>query len=201
MDGIVSLSDVANIVVFVAPGYFAIQAYSLIYPQRDRDFSRLVIESVIFSLPLVAIANIFWGHILGKPAVTALDVLYTCTVLATAVVSGVIFAQLRLRWPIRTIAEKFDIGSPHEFVKTQLLRIDATDPDNNSVVVKLKSGAVFSGTADQLSRYSPEGPMYYYFSNLAWLDKRGRWQEREGGVIVERSEIEYIETPVLSDRR
>jgi hypothetical protein len=63
--------------------------------------------------------------------------------------------------------------------------------------VRLKSGAVFSGTSETMSRFSHAGPNYFYFSNLAWLTRKGKWEEREGGILIERSEIEYIETPYL----
>jgi hypothetical protein len=199
MDGVVSLQDVANILTFLAPGYFAIQVYSLIYAKRERDFSRLVIESVIYSLPIVTLANILWEKLLGQKAVSSLNVKYALLLLLTAVLVGLAVTLLRQKWPIKNIARKFGLGSPNEdFVKTQLFRVDAKDPAHNAVTVKLKSGQVFSGTVDRLSRYVFDGPNYYYFSNLAWYNqKKRKWEEREGGIMVERGEVEYIETPKL----
>jgi len=71
---IVSLQDVGNIVSFVAPGYFAIQTYSLIYAKRDRNFSKLLIESVVFSLPIVTLTNLLWEKLLQQDPVASLNV-------------------------------------------------------------------------------------------------------------------------------
>ena len=199
MNGVVSLQDVANIVTFFAPGYFALQIYALAYAKRDRDFSRLAIESVVYSLPIVTLAYALWHGLFRQPAVTSLNVLYTCLVIATAIVAGTIVTILRTRWPLKHIAASFGYGSPDEdFVKSQLLRIDVKNPHKSPVTVKLRSGPIFSGTADRMSRYAYDGPMYYYFTNLAWYDeKRQKWDEREGGIIIGRDEIEYIETREL----
>ena len=200
METIVSLQDVANIVSFIAPGYFAIQIYSLAYAKKDRDFSRLLIESVIYSLPIVTMVNILWGKVLRQPAVTSVDIWYALVLLLVAVLSGALVTSLRTQWPIQNIASKLGLGSPEEdFVKAQFLRIDAKNAKKNPVTVTLKSGAVFSGTVDRLSRNDQNGFKYYYFTNLAWFkETTGKWDEREGGIIIERSEIEYIETPKLS---
>jgi hypothetical protein len=197
---VVSLQDVANIVTFIAPGYFAMQVYSLTYAKKDRDFSRLLIESVIYSLPIVTLVNIFWEKILQQHSVTSLNITYALVILCIAILSGALVTFLRMKWPIIAIATRMGLGSPDEdFVKTQLLRINAKDAKKNPVTVKLRSGTVFSGTADRLSRYDRDGLKYYYFANLAWFNKAdASWDEREGGIIVERSEIEYIETPKLS---
>lgn len=199
METIVSLQDVANIVSFIAPGYFAIQVYSLAYAKKDRDFSRLLIESVIYSLPIVTAVNILWEKILRQQTVTSVNIWYALILLLVAVLSGWLVTFLRTRWPIQNIASKLGLGSPEEdFVKAQFLRIDAKNAKKNPLTITLKSGAVFSGTADRLSRNDQNGYKYYYFANLAWFnEKTGTWDEREGGIIVERSEIEYIETPKL----
>lgn len=199
METIVSLQDVANIVSFIAPGYFAMQVYSLTYAKKDRDFSRLLIESVVYSLPIVTAVNIFWEKILRQSTVASVEIWYALVLLLAAILSGALVTFLRTQWPIRDIAAKMGLGSPDEdFVKAQFLRIDARNAKKNPITVTLKSGAVFSGTADRLSRNDQNGYKYYYFANLAWFNETtGDWDEREGGIIVERSEIEYIETPKL----
>lgn len=201
MDLTVSLESIATIIMFIAPGYFAIQVYSIIHAKRERDFSRVVIESIIYSLPLVAITNLIWHRIFYQADATALNAWYVMLLLVIAVIVGLLCSFLRTQWPIRQLTARLGFGPPSEdFVKTQLNRIDQQDSDNNVVLVTLKSGKVFSGTIDRLSRYTPDGPKYFYFSNLAWLDEeKHRWVEREGGIIVERGDVEYIETPALKD--
>lgn len=200
MDAIISLQDVATLVLFVAPGYFAIQVYSLIYAKRDRDFSRLVVESVVYSLPIVALTDILWST-LGLPPVTMPRTSYVALLMGVAIAVGLGTAYLRMLGPVRRVLAKIGLHSADEdFVKTQLLRIDVSDPRHNLIIIKLKNGQIFSGTVDRLSRYSHDGPKYYYFTNIAWLNEASsRWQARPGGVIVERAEIEYIETPPLKD--
>jgi hypothetical protein len=199
MDSSVSLQDVANVVTFIAPGYFAIQVYSLIYAKKQRDFSRLLIESIICSLPIVALGNLLWERVFRQAPVSSLNARYAFMLLIVAVATGSIITFLRVHWPIKTIADKCGLGSPNEdFIKSLLLRIDAKDPNHNAVTVTLKSGTIFSGTVDRLSRYSLDGPKYYVFSNLAWFNAaNGSWDEREGNLLVERQEIEYMETPKL----
>lgn len=197
MEVTIPLEDVANIVSFIAPGYFAIQIYSLVYSKKDRDFSKIFIESVIYSLPIVTIANVIWQYVFHRPAVSALNIGYAIVLMTIAILGGLFITTMRKQWPLKHVAFILGLGSPNEdFVKTQLERVDPADPENNTVSVKLKSGAIFSGTSDQISRYTANGPMYYYFADLAWFNEHtNEWEEQSGGIIVERNEIEYIVTP------
>ena len=201
MDITVSLDAVANVVTFIAPGYFIIQIYSLIYAKKDREFSRLLIESIVYSLPIVTGANIIWEHIFGQLPVSHLNIGYASLVLIAAVASGATAAYLRTRWPVKNIANALGISAPQEdFVKTQLLRVQKNDSSKSAVTVQLKSGAIFSGTAERFSHYHHGSPSYYFFSNLAWFNEKTRkWDVRSGGVMVRGDEIEYIETSELSD--
>ena len=200
MDSPITLQDVANIVSFIAPGYFAMQVYSVVYTKRDRDFSRLFVESIIYSLPILTLANIIWQRVLGEPETTSINIRYALILFGIAVVAGFLVATLRTRWPFKQLAILCGFGLPDEdFVKTQLLRINVKNSRLNAVTVKLKSGSVFSATVDRLSRYSQDGPKYYSFTNLAWLTESGKWDERDGNLIIARDEIEYIETRKLQD--
>lgn len=197
----ITLESVANVVVFIAPGYFALQIYALINSKRQRDFSLLAVESIVYSLPIVALANFVWRNALNQPATSALDPGYALLLILTAVTIGAVVTFARNHWPANHLAARLGLGSPHEdFIKTQLQRIDTADPKNNTVIIKLKNGGLFSGTIDQFSRYDISSPMYLYISNLAVFDEKlTAWVERDGGMILERKEIEYIETPDLND--
>jgi hypothetical protein len=197
----VSLRDVANIVTFIAPGYFATQVYSLIYAKQPRDFSHVLIESVVYSLPIVTLVNIVWEQGFRQPPASSVRVVYVMLLLTIALAVGAAATVLRTKWPIKIIAAKSGLSSPNEdFVGDQFLRINTADPSKSSVTVILKDGGVFSATVDRLSRYTPDGPRYYLFTNLFWFnDQTGKWDERKGGIIIERNQIEYIETPPLRD--
>lgn len=197
----ITLEAVANIVVFIAPGYFALQVYALINSKRQRNFSLLAVESIVYSLPIVAFSNYIWRTLLNQPPTSALDAGYALLLILIAIMAGALVTFARNRWPARQIAIKLGLGSPNEdFIKTQLQRIDTSDPENNTVIIKLKNDGLFSGTVAQFSRYDINSPMHLYISNLAVFDdKLKSWIERDGGLIVERNEIEYIETPELAE--
>jgi hypothetical protein len=198
MDASISLQDVANVITFVVPGYFAIQLYVIRYAKRERDFSKLLVESIMVSLPLVALTNVLWEKVLDRAAVDSLNTEYALLLLAVSVVAGGLFAFLRTRQPLRGLAQRLGLGSPEEdFVKEQFARLN---PGDAAVTVVLKNGDTFSGTPARASRHSQNGRRYYYFSNLVWFNaKTSEWSERKGGIIIEQEEIEFIETPPLKD--
>lgn len=194
MDEALTLQNVASIVTFVAPGYFAIQAYSLQYAKHDRDMSRLLIESVVFSLPLVAAVNILWQKGLHHTMAVAPDTGYSLLLLLVSVLAGLLFGFLRVHWPVEQIAAALGLGMPDEdFVRAQFARL----PASGAVTVTLKSGRIFSGVLEQASVYSRDSVQKFYFKELAWADGSGKWDSRPGGLIVDADEIEYMETPRL----
>lgn len=193
--------DIATIVTFIAPGYFSIQVYSLMHAKKDREFSRIVVESVVYSLPLVALSSVAWQLFFGGSPQT-LELGYVALLVSLAVVAGIAVGLLRMRWPIKHIARLLRIEEPNDdFLKEQLRRIDAAKPSANTVAVRLKSGATFSGTVESMTRQiHGNRPMYFSFANIAWYDEsRDRWDERDGNIIISRDEIEYIETGQLID--
>lgn len=192
--------DVATIVTFVAPGYFAIQIYSLMHAKRDREFSRLLIESIVYSLPIVALGSVLW-HAFFHQSPQSIDVLYIALLIAVALVAGTLAGWLRTRWPIEQLTSWLHIDEPNSnFIKSEFRRINVAKPDTSAVTIRLKSGATFSGTIDQMSRYTHNEQLHFSFTNVAWYDEsRGKWDERPGNIIVSRDEIEYIETGKLTD--
>lgn len=201
MDTPISLQDVANIVTLIAPGYFAMQIYEIVNAKRDRDFSRVFVESVIYSLPIVALANIIWEKVLHHKTVASLNTEFAVLLIITAIVSGFVVVFLRNHWPIKKLAQAWGFDSPSEdFIKAQLLRINVRDPELSGITVKLKNGTTFAGTVDRLSRYSYDGPNYFCFANIAWYDEQtGTWQDQGGNLLINRDEVEYIETRKLRD--
>lgn len=193
--------DVATIVTFVAPGYFAIQIYSLMHAKRDREFSRLLIESVVYSLPIVALGSVIW-HLFFQQSPQSIDVLYVSLLIAVALIAGALAGYLRMRWPIEHLSNWLRIDEPNSnFIKSEFRRIDTAKPETSAVTVRLKSGATFSGTVDQMSRYTHSEQLHFSFTNIAWYDSsKNKWDEREGNIIIARDEIEYIETSRLIDQ-
>jgi hypothetical protein len=114
------------------------------------------------------------------------------------VAAGLLVAYARDHWPAKQILARYGFENPNQdFVKAQFARLD---PQNNAVTVTLKDGSVFSGTPKRTSRHSHDSRQYYYFTDVARYEKNGDiWQEQPGGIIVERDEVQYIETPKLLD--
>lgn len=194
--------DVATIVTFIAPGYFAMQIYSLMHAKREREFSRLLIESIVYSLPIVALAQVIW-RTFSVHVPSSFEMSYVMLLIGLAIIAGIIVAFMRLRWPLKQLANLLNINEPnHDFVKAELERIDTSRASTSAVTVQLKSGTVFSGTVDSISRHTQDdAPMHFNFANIAWFNETtGRWDEREGNVIIARDEIEFIETKKLADK-
>lgn len=193
--------NVATVITFVAPGYFAIQIYSLMHAKRDRDFSRLLVESVVYSFPIVALSGIIW-QIAFVRTPQSLEIGYVTLLIGLAIFVGVVAGLLRMRWPVKQLARFLRIEEPNsDFLKSQLLRINSAKSSTSALTVQLKSGATFSATIDSMTRYTHDGrPMYFSFTNIAWYDESAdTWDERPGNIIVSRDEIEYIETGKLAD--
>jgi hypothetical protein len=193
--------NVATVVTFVAPGYFVIQVYSLMHAKRDREFSRLLVESVVYSFPIVAMSSVVWQAVFGKNP-GSLEVGYIALLIGLAIAVGMAAGLLRMRWPIKQFARFLRIEEPNsDFLKSQLVRINASKSNSSALTVQLKSGAAFSGTIDRMTRYTHDGrPMYFSFTNIAWYNQAsGKWDERKGNIIISRDEIEYIETGQLAD--
>jgi hypothetical protein len=189
----VSLQDIANIVTFIAPGYFAITIYAIKYAKSERSISRLVIESMVWSLFFVAINNYIWEKLLNHSPATSLNKEYILILLTVAVIAGFVAAELRLRWPIKQIASRLGVDSPHEdFVKTHFIGLQSGD----FVSVKLKSGTAFSGRPTSGSIYTKDGPRKYCFEDIAWYDDdKHSWEETDNTIMVDLREIEYIVSP------
>jgi hypothetical protein len=198
MDSSVSLGDVANIITFVAPGYFALVVYAHIFTKGPKDFSRLLIESVIFSLPIVTLTHFVWEFILRQQTVQTISVGYAALLIALSVIIGLVAAYTRTHWPVKSLATHFGFGSPDEdFIRAQFARLRYK---NGSVAITLKSGGTFSGTPKRGTIYAQGETQKYYFDNIAWYNlKSGKWEEGTGGLILNLDEVEYIATPPLRE--
>ena len=64
----------------------------------------------------------------------------------------------------------------------RLVVLYTSKPEITAVTVRLKSGAVFSGTIDRMSRYTHnDETLHLSFTNIAWFNEAtNQWNEREG---------------------
>src|SRR5688572_32616910 len=103
MDVAISLQDVANIITFIVPGYFALQVYSTIYTKKPREFPNLLIESVVYSVPLVAVANVIWSDVFNLQTIETPNVRYIAILFGLSVAAGLLVAYARDHWPAKQI--------------------------------------------------------------------------------------------------
>jgi hypothetical protein len=192
MENVITLQDAANIVTYIAPGYLAVQIYAAIYAKHEKDFSRLFIESVVVSFFIVAFVNWLWELFAYETPVT-MSARYMSALLVVAALGGAAFAYLRVRWPLKYLADSAGFNEPSEdFIRSEFVRLKGSA----SVTVTLKNGEIFSGTPKRGSTHIKDTPREYYFNNIAWYDKTKRvWDKRSGGLIIALKDIAYIETP------
>src|SRR3954464_10735828 len=99
MEAVISVQDIANIITLVAPGYFALKTYSIIYAKPEKDFSQIVLLSAIFSLPIVAAYSLLFGL---HDDVSS-DIRYALGLMAFSVIIGFVCARLRRMKPVRRV--------------------------------------------------------------------------------------------------
>jgi hypothetical protein len=192
MDSFISLQDVANIIAFVAPGYFAIKTYALVYAKGEKDFSQLLVVSAIFSLPIVSVFHFIWRYGLGAEDTSNTSAVYALSLVGFSIVIGLGFAYLRKWQPVKVLAKAIGLpGADEDFIKVQFSKLDRDEV----VTLFMKNGEIFSGTPQGGNTFRQGEPRQYYFNNLAWYNaEKKRWDERPGSLIIDLSEIEHIET-------
>lgn len=190
----ISVEEVANVATLIAPGYFFILGYSLIYSRNEKNFSKVLVESIAFSLPIVGIYNFIWKWIADDNTIKTTDLNYFMPLILGAVLLGFGISHLRKTKRVRKIATKLNIPGPDtDFIKVQFQKLKT----NSTVTVTLKNGEVFSGTPKSLGTYVKGNPREYTFNNIAWYKPNARtnkWDYREGTLIININEIQYIET-------
>lgn len=190
MGDIVTVQDVANIALLIAPGYVAVMTYSVIYAKHSKSFSHLLIESIVFSILIVALVNYIWVEMLNWGAVWN-NTWYIIALFLASFLIGVISAKLRLVRPVKWVFAKIGFGFPDEdFIRNQFKSL----PKDGVATVTLKSGEVFSGTPSSGATYGKECPREYRFTNIAWFNKaNAKWEERPGSLIINLDEVNYLE--------
>lgn len=191
MDVSITVQDVANLVVFVMPGYFAVRLYCMAFSRAEREFYHVLIESVVWSLPIVAIGNGLW-RLMGHSDPNGVNIWYVLLLLGLSLVGGGFAVLLRRLSVTAWFTRWFGVGSAdHDFIRSEFRRIKLGD----LLTVTLHSGEVFSGRPVRGSIYKPGMQREYYFDSVAWYDKAtGQWDVRSGGIIINLDEVAYIET-------
>ncbi|HUC90349.1 MAG TPA: hypothetical protein VMR45_06135 [Patescibacteria group bacterium] len=188
MEVSITLQDVANIVTFIAPGYFAMKTYGAIYSKADKDSAQLLILSAVCSLPIVAAYN--WIFRLGEVSSTKAS--YALGLVLFSIFIGLTCATVRRVKAVKKLTQRLHLPEPDEdFMHMQFAKM----AKDEVVMVKLRNDEFFSGTPQSGKTYKPGEPRAYTFSNVAWFDPdKQRWDERDGNLIINLEDILYMET-------
>lgn len=191
----VSSNTISTIIAVVAPGYFAIQAYSVRYAKADKDFSRLLVEYIAYGSFIVGIYNFVLTRILYISSGNVLSVRYFLPLLVISYLLGWLVSIIRSTKPVVSLAQRLKLPDPdNDFLRVEFKKLDA----QAYVTVALKNGVVFSGTPERSSAYNGNGAQRLCFNNVAWYNEKRRgkrvWEERSGSIIISTADILYIET-------
>jgi len=192
MESAVTFQDVANIVLFVIPGYFALKTYTIIYSKRDKEFPRIVLESIAYSLPIVSLYTLGWEFVTDKEPIFA-SARYVVPLLALSIFVGWLFATLRGLSVFKKLARQFRLPSEadEDFIRAQFSKLGK----NDLVTVALRNGDVFAGTPQAGSILRDGASRQYSFNDIFWYDKnKNNWEQSEGSIIIDLGEVLYFET-------
>lgn len=185
-----SASDVANIVVFVVPGFFARLGYLARFPQRRQEPAYALIISIAASVPLVALANSV-ADFLALEA-EPLNAAYGLLLVTLGLVVGYLTAVLRGWSTVRSVLQV--IGIPFDPEATVFERTLLGLPENAEVTVAFNDGQVVSG-------YPAVGPGFveagearelYLTSQRWWNFASEDWTEAGDGVVVNLDQVRTI---------
>lgn len=190
MSDVVSTTDVGNVLLYLAPGYFAQAAYVARFPQPPRDRFQTLVVSVATSVPLVAVAHGLFKAVGGKN-LNATHVVYVLFLLGLSILTGYLVSLLRepnfARGFLAAIGFRYQ---PERSIYELVLR------QNDAVTGAFKDGKRLGGVVALGPGQSDDesaGQLYVVYP--AWIDPQTNKAESEGagaGVIVNLSEVETI---------
>jgi len=198
MDLALSHDSLSTIIAIIAPGYLAIQVYSAVYSKSRKDFSQLLLESVVCGLIIVSVYNGIL-RLAGFEPDDVLNVLYYLPLLVIAPLLGLGVSYAR-RWQlVRRFVRRLNLPSADsDYLRDSFRRL----PPDSIVLVVLKNGEILSGTPAGFGTEANSADQKLTFNNVAWFNKskrKDRWESHPGSLIISAGEILYMETdkPVI----
>ena len=184
-------TEVAHVLAFVAPGFFALGAYRFEFPRRPRERFETLVVSVAASVPLVALTELIrgWFGVERNPLAPG----YVALLLGLSVALGYAFARLRGSTTSRRLLRR--VGLRHEPEDTPFLRVLRGLPGTDAqATLTFKDGAVLTGTPSLFTN-DLESPREVFLTNPRWwVPEIEEWTDRgSGGVLVRLDEIWAIE--------
>jgi hypothetical protein len=199
MDLALSHDSLSTIIAIIAPGYLAIQVYAAVYSKARKDFSQLLLESVVCGLIIVSVYDAIL-RLAGVHPDDVLSVLYYLPLLVIAPLLGLAVSYGR-RWrPTRRLVARLNLpNADDDYLRDSFRQL----PPDSIVLVVLKSGEIFSGTLAGLSIDANSPNQKLTFNNLAWFNKQKRkdqWETHPGSLIICAGDIQYLETDTPINR-
>jgi hypothetical protein len=165
MADVLTAEQVGQVLIYVAPGYFARSAYTARFPCPDQPHFNVLVTSVATSLPLVAAAHGL-GELLDIPAQpTSLG--YVALLLGLSMLVGYCFAALREpQWVRKRLAGIGITSQPEALLTTQVLK----PLSDRFVTVNFKDGRKLSGVPKAGPVLPDDGINEFYLTYPAWWD-------------------------------
>lgn len=193
MDLALSHDSLSTIIAIIAPGYLAVQTYAAVYSKARKDFSQLLLESVVCGLIIVSFYNAVL-RLLGYHSSDVLQLAYYLPLLVIAPLLGLVVSYSRRRQPIRRLVARLNMpNADHDYLRDSFRQL----APESVVLVVLRSGETFSGTLAGLSNDASSPDQRLTFNNLAWFNEQKRkdqWEPHPGSIIIAAGDVLYIET-------
>lgn len=188
----ISAQSIATIASFVAPGFFALQVYGRVIPKVDRDFPRVLIESLAYSVLITGSYNGFIAHVFNAKTINATSIKYFLPLLAISILLGYVIGRGIDSKAFKRVAATLKLqGASDDFIDAQFRKVGK----NELLTVTLKNGEIFKGVRAKISTYQKGEPQMCYFNYFSWYDKNNNeWVRRNGSLIFCLQDVQYIET-------
>lgn len=172
-------AEVANVVQFVAPGFFARLAYGARFPQPEASTLTTLVWSVAASLPLVAVGNFVAGR-LGVD-VDPMEAGYVLLLLGVASLAGYGIAGARAIPRVRSALGR--IGLHHQPDGSVYAVTMLAAPSDLVVVIETGDGRKVSGTPRFGPSFAEDGVDELVLTHPEWMTKEG-WSSDGAGAAV-----------------
>lgn len=213
MSDILTPDNIANVIIFLAPGYIARQLYRSVFFKKELGDTPTLITSAIYSLPIVTISKGLTDvidnqrlrlhkHLLIIHPVWS-DWKYLLLLLLITLIIGYGALTFRRSKNGRLLVKKLGFSSPEPTLYQGLMRVDH---QLSVSTVVLKDGRTFGGiwTGEQTNDSIDTTALY--FNRIRWLGtgRNRQWgPETQSSILVPIDSIQFIELgprPVIASR-
>lgn len=189
-------ADVGNVLVFLAPGFFARFAYTSRFPRQEASDFASMVWAIAMGVPLIAVGNAFADllNIRHDP----LRLGYVAALLGPALLLGYLVALIRSTpWiaQLRSRLRLYHEADASIYAMT-LLALDKS----KQVTISLKDGRQLCGVPAAGPSLAKDDVQELYLTYTRWKQPNGEWPKTtDSGMIVPLSEISTITLPQHSE--